>query len=378
MSSRRTSTGIKGLVRRDLSRLVGYTPIVPMDILVEESGVANPGLETRQPIKLDGNENPYGPSPRVADAIAGRGTLHIYPDPEQRHLRASLAEYVGLDAEHLVVGNGSDEILDLVARLLLEPGDKVIDCIPTFGMYSFVTEVCGGTVVEVARDDSYGLDIGAILSGIDERTKIIFVTSPNNPTGNAVSQEEVVRLLDTGLAVVVDEAYYEFCGQTVASLVSRYENLMVVRSFSKWAGLAGVRVGYGIFAPEIAAYIARIKPPYNVSVFAQTAALVSLEDRDSLMANVGAIIEERGRLHSELGSLDFLRPIPSQGNYILCEVVRGDAPQLHEKLKERMIFVRYFDNPRLRNFLRISVGKPEHTDALMEALRAIGEQNDGR
>ncbi|MCH9036285.1 MAG: aminotransferase class I/II-fold pyridoxal phosphate-dependent enzyme, partial [Chloroflexi bacterium] len=195
---------------------------------------------------------------------------------------------------------------------------------------------------------------------------------------NSSSRDEIVRLLETGLAVVVDEAYFEFSGQTMASLVPDYDNLMVVRTFSKWAGLAGVRVGYGIFSPRIADYINQIKQPYNVSVFAQMAALESLADRDYLMANVKAIIKERERLFGEIEGLDFLRPMPSEGNYILCDVTSGDASRLYERLKERRVFVRYYDRPNLRNCIRISVGKPEETEALLEALRAVGEENDAQ
>ncbi|MEE9198786.1 MAG: histidinol-phosphate transaminase [Dehalococcoidia bacterium] len=378
MDSPKTRPGVRRLVRRHLMKLVGYTPILPAEVLVEEAPAPGQEAGAAEPVKLDGNENPYGPSPRVLKAIAQRSLYHEYPDPDQRYLRAALAEYVGLGPEHIVVGNGSDEILDLVVRLLLEPGEKAINCVPTFGMYRFVTEVCGGMEVEVGRNQDYDLDIDAIEEAMDESTKIVFVASPNNPTGNAVSQEEIVRLLETGLAVVVDEAYFEFCGQTVAPLISRYDNLMVVRTFSKWAGLAGIRIGYGIFSPEVAAYIARIKPPYNVSVFAQTAAMESLKDREFLMSRVQAIIQERERLYDGLAGLDLLRPIPSRGNFILCEVVRGDARRLHQRLTEHNIYVRYFDNPRLRSFIRITVGKPQHTDALMQALRRIGEELDGR
>ena len=361
-------------MRSHLRELVGYTPVQPVEVLLKESE----SLDSSQEIlKLDANENPYGPSPNVHKALSHKDLYHVYPDPEQRHLRLALSEYVGLGAEHIVVGNGSDEILDLIVRLVLEPGEKIINCVPTFGMYKFEAEICGGIEVQVSRNESYDLDIDAIEDAIDAKTKIIFVASPNNPTGNFASQEDVIGLAETGLEVVVDEAYFEFCGQTAAPLVAEYDNLTVVRTFSKWAGLAGVRIGYGVFSPEIAAYITQIKPPYNVSMFAQEAALESLKDRKYLMSKVEAIIEERDRLFNELTRLDYIQPFPSHGNFILCEVTRGDAHDVHEKLKERRIFVRYFDTPKLRNFIRISVGKPEHTDSLMSALRGIGDQVDG-
>ncbi len=369
----KTESKARGLVRSHLREMVGYTPVQPVEALLKELQAPDSPQEV---LKLDANENPYGPSPNVYEALSQKDLYHVYPDPEQRRLRLALAEYVGLGTEHIVVGNGSDELLDLIVRLVLEPGEKIINCVPTFGMYKFEAEVCGGIEVQISRNESYDLDVEAIEDAIDAKTKVIFVASPNNPTGNYVSEEDVIRLAETGLALVIDEAYFEFCQQTAAPLVAEYDNLMVVRTFSKWAGLAGVRVGYGIFSPEMASYISQIKPPYNVSIFAQEAALESLKDRKHLMSRVEAIIEERERLFNELARLDYLQPFPSLGNFILCEVTKGDARDVHEELKERRIFVRYFDTPRLRNFIRISVGRPEHTESLMSVLRDIGDQLD--
>jgi histidinol-phosphate aminotransferase len=206
---------------------------------------------------------------------------------------------------------------------------------------------------------------------------LIFLASPNNPTGNSVPPEQVVALLDMGLYVVIDEAYYEFAGHTVARLVNEYENLMVVRTFSKWAGLAGVRIGYAIVSPEVYAYLNQIKQPYNVSVFAQIAALESLRDVDYLMSNVNALVSERARLFDLLQAIDFLSPIPSEGNYLLCHVTRGDGRQVYNLLKQRNIFVRYYDRPNLKNCFRISVGKPPDTDRLIDALAEIGKELHG-
>jgi histidinol-phosphate aminotransferase len=172
--------------------------------------------------------------------------------------------------------------------------------------------------------------------------------------------------------VLVDEAYYEFSGQTVAPLVSQYANLMVLRTFSKWAGLAGLRVGYGLFPPKIADYLLRIKIPYNVNVAALVAVQESMKDIDYLMGMVKAIIGERERLWEELKKLKWLKPFSSQANFILCLVLDGEATELRQKLQDKGILVRYFDQPLLRNYIRISVGKPEHTDALIKALKEIG------
>ncbi len=256
-------------------------------------------------------------------------------------------------------------------RLLLEPGDEVINCVPTFGMYPFSTQVCGGRVVEVPRHEDFEIDLDRVKAAINKQTKVIFLTSPNNPTGNVTPERDIRELVSTGVMVVVDEAYYEFSGVTASPLVGDHENLAILRSFSKWAGLAGLRVGYGLFSPQVAAYLMRIKPPYNVNSAAQVAVRESLEDIDHLQAVVRDIIAERERLFVRLQETGFLKPFPSQANFILCSVLNGQAQEIHQELCQRGIFIRYYDNPLLRNFLRISVGKPEHTDALIEALKEI-------
>jgi histidinol-phosphate aminotransferase len=179
-------------------------------------------------------------------------------------------------------------------------------------------------------------------------------------------------VLDTGVPVLVDEAYYEFTGQTVAPLMEQYPNLMVLRTFSKWAGLAGLRIGYGLFPPKIAGYLMSIKEPYCVNAAAMVAVRETLKDIDYLMANVKTIIAERQRLFTGLEKLGWLRPYPSQANFILCAVEKGSAADLQRELEERGILVRYFDQPLLRNCIRISVGRPADTDILLKTLKEIG------
>ena len=362
---------IEKLIRPDLLDIEPYEPIVPLKVLSERCGVPIDKI-----VKLDGNENPYGCSPRVQRALANYPFYHIYTDPMQREVRKALEDYVGVNAEYIVVGSGSDELIDLTLRLFLEPGDKVINCQPTFGMYSFNTAVCGGRIVDVPRDSAYAVDVAAMKRAIGPRVKVVFITSPNNPTGNVTPQSDILELVRTGIIVVVDEAYHEFSGTTVAPLVPDHENLIVLRTFSKWAGLGGLRIGYGIFPVKIANLIFKIKPPYNVNVAAQVAALESLADLDYLQGVVRTIIAERERLFSGLKQLGFLESLPSQANFILCSVLHGEARQIADELAKEGVFVRYFDTPRLKNFLRISVGKPEHTDALIAALRRIGGANE--
>jgi histidinol-phosphate aminotransferase len=355
--------------RPDLLRMAGYEPIEPVEVLAERLGVPAERI-----VKLDGNENLYGPAPRALAALAGHPGYNIYPDPDQRRLRSALAEYVGVPVEHVVAGAGSDELIDLIARALLSPGDRVIDLVPTFGMYAFTTAVCGGECVSVPRHDDFTVDVGAVEAAVDDRTKLIFAASPNNPTGNLLGREELDRLLALGVPVVVDEAYVEFSGGSVAARVPQCDNLILVRTFSKWAGLAGLRAGYAMMPVPLARLLMAIKPPYNVSVAAEAAVLASLAERDLLMERVAAIVAERERMTDRLGRVPFLRPYPSAANFVLCDVTRGDARALRDGLRRRGIFIRYFDRPGLRDKVRISVGRPEHTDALLAALEEMGDE----
>ena len=345
-----------------------YSPVTPPDILAEEMGVSVEEL-----VKLDGNENPYGCSPRVLEALGRCSLYHFYPDPLHRKLRKALREYVGLGEEYIVVGSGSDELIDLILRLCLSPGEKVLNFPPTFGMYSFSVRVCGGEVVEIQRREDFSLDLEAIRDAVrrERGVKMAFITSPNNPTGNLIPEEDIREILKLGILVVVDEAYYEFAGESVAHLVPRHENLIVLRTFSKWAGLAGLRIGYGIFPPKIAEAIYKMKLPYNINIAAQIAALESLSDLDLLRERVAAIVRERERLYIKLKEQGFLDPLPSRANFILCRAPSGKALLIKEELRRRRILVRYFNTPLLRDFIRISVGRAEHTDMLLEALEEI-------
>ena len=233
-------------------------------------------------------------------------------------------------------------------------------------------------MIDIPRDERFALDIAGIRKALSGKTKLIFVASPNNPTGNLVTEQEVRELVDTGKIVVVDEAYFEFSDVTMAKFVPACPNLIVLRTFSKWAGLAGLRIGYGIFPLEIASYLMKIKQPYNINTAAQAAVLASLADLDYLRENVAKIVAERERLFNKLGELVWLKPYPSRANFILCLLSchserseESQAKKIWSRLRERGIFIRYFDTSRLKDCLRISVGKPEDGDALIEALKEI-------
>jgi histidinol-phosphate aminotransferase len=365
--------GIEKLIRSGLVAFGGYSPCKSPETLEGQVEVPVESI-----IKLDANENPYGCSPRVQQALASCSHLNIYPDAGQTELRKLLAGYTGVGVERIVASNGSDQLIDLILRLFVGPDDEIIDCIPTFAMFSFFAELCGGTLVEVPRDDNFAVNVKALKAAISSKTKLVFLANPNNPTGTIMPQSDIKEVLDTGLPVIVDEAYYEFSGETVVPLIGQYRNLMVLRTFSKWAGLAGLRIGYGIFPVEIADYLLRIKPPYCVNAAALVAVRESLQDVDYLMEQVKALVTERERLFAELKKLKFLKPFPSKANFILCSVLTGQASELQQKLQQKGILVRYFDKPMLRNYIRISVGKPEHTDAVIKALREIGGQGDAK
>ncbi len=357
-------------VRPDIAAMEAYTPILPFEVLS-----AQLGRPPEQIIKLDANENPYGPSPKALAALSELGrTVPVYPDPEARMLRAALAGWLGIEAAHLLAGAGADELIDLIIRLFVLPGESIIDCPPTFGMYRFDAGLAGAQVITVPRRADFSLDLDGIARAARQSgARLLFVTSPNNPDGSLLPPADLERLLALPLVVVLDEAYIEFSGVPGAiSRVPSTPNLIVLRTFSKWAGLAGLRVGYGAFPLELMAHLWKIKQPYNLNVAADAAARASLSDLPALQANVSRLIAERERLLKELAAIPYLRPYPSRSNFVLCQVVGRDAAALKRRLAEdHGILIRYFDRPGLRDHIRISAGRPEHTDALLAALRQL-------
>jgi len=355
-----------------------YTPIEPFEVLS-----ARLGLPPEKIIKVDANENPYGPAPAVKEALANLRWANIYPDPESRALRAALSDFTGAPAENLLPGAGADELIDLILRLVLEPGDVVLNFPPTFGMYPFDTLLNAGQVIDVPRLPDFSLDLPAIRRAVEEhQPKAMFLTTPNNPDGHFPPAAVLDELLELPLLVVVDEAYVEFTreggrlGENLSRIrsVPQRENLIVLRTFSKWAGLAGLRVGYGAFPTWMMPALWAAKQPYNVNVAASEAALASLHSLDFLAANVERLKAERERLFGLLQSVPYLTPHPSQANFILCGVKQIPASQLKASLAARGILVRYYNTPYLRDMIRISIGRPEETDTVIAALRELSEE----
>ena len=360
---------VEQLIRPDVATMEPYTPIFPFDVLAARLGRASDDL-----IKLDANENPYGPPPRVRAALADLPYVHIYPDPESRALREALAHFTGLPADLLLAGAGADELIDLTMHLFLQPDEAVLNCPPTFGMYAFDAAVAGAQVIPVPRRSDFSLDLDAVEeTAYQHQPKLLFIASPNNPDGGWLPDDHLERLLALPIVVVLDEAYVEFAGPGLSRIrqVPRHDNLIVLRTFSKWAGLAGLRVGYGAFPSALMPHLRKIKQPYTVSIAASTAAIAALQDLDHLKEHTTRIITERERLVRLLADIPHLRPYPSRANFVLCRVLGRNAHQLKLALEQEGILVRYFDKPGLSDHIRISVGKPDHTDALIAALRRL-------
>ncbi len=353
------------LVQPHLLTAPPYVPVQPPEVLAQRLGVPVESI-----LKLDANESQYGPSPKALAALAATHTYNIYPDPEQRRLREVLGRWVGYGPEWIVGGAGSDELIEICCRLFVAPGEAILNFPPTFGMYTFLADTLGQKAVNVTRRVDHSLDIDGAVDAA-KRCKLIFAVSPNNPTGTSITRPELDALLATGLPVVVDEAYAEYAGESYAPLVREHPNLIVVRTLSKWAGLAGLRLGYLIAAPALVDLIMRVKQPYSVNVAAEVAALASFEDLDWLRERVGWTIAERERLSALLASLPGFEVTPSHSNFILCRLEGLDAKTVHAALMQRGIMVRYFDTPLLRNHIRISAGRAEQTDSLIAALRDV-------
>ncbi len=354
---------LRNLLRDDLEELEEYVPVKPLDVLAAEIGVPVESL-----VKLDANENLYGPHPEVLKAITS-APFHIYPDPGQGTLRETIARFAGVDAEQVVAGTGADDLIEVLIRLVMPP--SVAIATPTFGMYRFLAKISRAKPVEVPRRPNFDLDVVALRHAVHDGAGIVFLTSPNNPTGNPVNLAELEALCGLEALIVVDEAYIEFGGQSVVPLIAEHPNLVVLRTFSKWAGLAGLRVGYSVSHPELAAHMMAIKQPYNVNVAAEAGAIAAIEHYAEIRETIASIVAERDRMARLCAELGWLKPVPSQANFVLMGVEGRSAKDVAAGLRGKGVLVRYYDRPDLANYIRISAGRPEDTDRLMEALRGL-------
>jgi histidinol-phosphate aminotransferase len=355
-------------IRRALRELPEYEALEDLDAVAAEYG-----LDPDSVLKLDGNENPYGPSPRAVEAIA-RAELHRYADAEQRELRTAISTRIGVPAESIVGGAGSDELIDLVFRLFIDEGDRIVTASPTFGMYAFDASLHGGDTVDVPLLDDWSFDTEALLDAAS-RAKAVFIPTPNNPTGNPLAAGLVEQLLDAGALLVLDEAYIEFArDESMAKRAAEDPALIVLRTFSKWGGLAGMRIGYAVMHPGTAALFMATKQPYNLSIASEAAAIASLEDADTLDGRAATLVAERERVAEALRRLGWVDPAPSETNFLLCRLNLGDGQVVRDALRRRGVFTRYFDTPRLANHIRFSMGLPEQNDRVIAAFEEIGEE----
>jgi histidinol dehydrogenase len=361
------------LVRDDFQELDDYTPVQPLHELAKEIGLPVSDL-----VKLNANESLYGPHPGILEEI-NESVHHIYPDPAQRDLRAALSQHLGVPAGKIVAGAGSDELIDLVIRLFDPPA--LVTCSPTFPMYRFFGKICKVPVIDVPllAPPDFRVDVDGIIRAVrEQQARLVFLVSPNNPTGTLINNDDIRRLCNENCYVIVDEAYAEFADFNALELVSDYPNLMILRTFSKWAGLAGLRVGYSVSDERIVNLIMQIKQPYNVNVAANAAALVSLRHFDDVSKTLDAIRNERTRLAAVLGRFSWIKPLPSQANFVFCEIVGGKctARQVQEALFKRGVLVRCYAGGNYRildNYIRITAARPVDTDRLLAILEDLDQ-----
>jgi histidinol-phosphate aminotransferase len=332
----------------------------------------------RGAVKLNQNENPWGVSATLKRETIKRMKARNwsrYPDFVPAALHRKLAAFAGWRADGVVAGNGSNELIQATLMVTVGEGRRVLISEPTFALYRQVATVLGGEVLSVPLDGELGFDVNALRATIErERPDVTILCSPNNPTGCRIEEDALEELLKTTSGiVVVDEAYFEFSGRTVAPLLSAHANLAVFRTFSKAMALAGLRVGYLLAAPELAREVSKAVLPYNLNAFSQTAAEVAVELYESeLRPTVERIVAERERLYTELQNVEGLAPVRSCANFM---VVRSavEPRRVYDELLERFgVLIRDVSGyPMLKNHFRVSVGTPAENDRLLEGLRDI-------
>ncbi|MFK7813484.1 MAG: histidinol-phosphate transaminase [Maribacter sp.] len=316
-------------------------------------------------IFLDANENPF------------ENGVNRYPDPQQRSLKAVLADQKGIDSENILLGNGSDEVLDLLFRAFCEPkDDNIISLPPTYGMYKVLSGINAIENREVLLTSEFQPDVNAILNSIDRHSKLLFICSPNNPTGNIISDERIIKILQNfkGL-VVIDEAYIDFSQKASwVSRISEFPNLVVTRTLSKAYGMAGIRLGICIASKEIISILNKIKPPYNVNGLTQLKALERVLATQSVAKEVAEILTERSNLIEALESVSFVKTIyPTDANFVLVMV--DDANRRYTQLLEKGIVIRNRSTQALcENTLRFTIGTSEENKKLIEVLKDITDE----
>jgi len=358
----------------NLKNLPVYQPGRPIEEVARELGLPVDSI-----IKVASNENPFGPSPLAIAAMQKAVTgVNLYPDGNAFYLKQKLATKLGVEPANLILGNGSNEIIEFVAHALLAPGDDVVVSQFCFAVYSIVTKLFGANLITVPAKD-YGHDLSAMFRAITPKTRIVFVANPNNPTGTLAPREELIKFVNDvpdDVLLVMDEAYIEFLDDPLdfVSLIrlGARKNLILMRTFSKIYGLAGLRIGYGIGNPELIATLEKIRQPFNINLLAQTAALAALDDAKHVRKtrqNNFAGLEFFERAFRDLK----LEIVPSHANFILVRV--GEGQKIFKAMQKQGVIVRPMGGYQLPEWIRISIGTPQENERCLGVLKtALGKK----
>ncbi len=352
-------------------KLIAYEPGKPVEELAREMG-----LQPSDIIKLASNENPIGPSPKAVEAMkAALERAHFYPDGGGWALRGAIADKLGLGRENVVLGNGSNEIIEFIGHAYLRHGDEVVTARHAFAVYALMAQLFGAKTVEVP-DPGYTHDLDAMLAAISPRTRQLFIANPNNPTGTLVSQEEIDRFMAAvpeHVLVIFDEAYYEFLDNPpdVLKYVREGRNVVVMRTFSKIQGLANLRIGYGLASKEVADVLQKTRQPFNANGIAQAGALAGLQDEEHMRKTRELTHEGREYFQAEFAAMG-LEFVPSFANFVLVRV--GDGDNVFQTLLQKGIIVRAMRSYKLPEWIRVSVGTMEQNRRFIAELRALDAQ----
>jgi len=325
--------------------------------------------------RLNANESPFNLfdvwQEEILEEVKREG-LNLYPDPTADELRELLADYTGQPSDNIICGNGSDELIKMIVEVFIDTGDKVVVHTPTFSEYMLATDVAGGDVIEIPSDKNFNVDIDKIIEAANSSdAKVVFLCMPNNPTGNAFTRDEILRVLNETKAVVVsDEAYYEFCGETLSDIAVKEDRLIVLRTLSKAFGIAGLRVGYGIGTEFMMDLLGRVKMPFNLNSFSQAVARVALKNKEQIQVIIDELISERERMYLALKELPSLEIIPSKANFLLYRSSKYDA--LINGFENGKIGIRAFGNKKpLENCFRINIGVKEANDEIIKIFEDV-------
>ncbi len=358
--------------RRDcLKHIKPYKPGKPVEEVERELGIS--GV-----IKLASNENPLGASPLAVEAMKKAiNKMHDYPDGYCYYLREELSKNLGVQPEQLIFANGSDEILTLLALTYIEPGDEAVMANPSFSQYDFALRLAGGVPRQVdLTGDDFQYDLDAILAAINEKTRLVFLCSPNNPTGTIIRKQELSRFIDklpAKVLLVLDQAYLEYVEDpdhpTGMDYIKQGLPVISLRTFSKIYGLAGLRIGYGIAPAEIIDDLSRVRQPFSVNAMAQAAAMAALHDQDHLERSRKMV--EEGRIKFALGFNALgLKAVPDQANFCFVDT-KADSKEVFQALMQRGVIVRTGDIFGFPTFIRVTYGTAEQNDRFLEALKEV-------